>query len=96
MEELFTDANIKEVYESEHIRTATKRLRVIFDTKQEKADLHKVMETQCQYLTRTQRNGLLKLLEIFEAFLDGAFGTCKTAPVDFELKDDVKPIYLRP
>ena len=31
--EQFTDAYVKEVYESEHIRTATKRLRVILDDK---------------------------------------------------------------
>ena len=32
-EELFTNAYVKEVYKSEHVRTATKKLRVILDAK---------------------------------------------------------------
>ena len=43
--ELFTNAHVKEVYESEHVNTATKQLRVILYAKYEKANLHKVMET---------------------------------------------------
>ena len=30
---IFTNAYVKEVYESEHVHTATKRLRVILDAK---------------------------------------------------------------
>ena len=70
----------------EHVHTATKRLRVILYTKYEKADLHKVMETQCKHLTETQRNALLKLLQKSEELLDGTLGTWKTYPVNFELK----------
>ena len=55
-EKLFTDYYVKEVYESEHVCTATKQLRVILNVKYENADLHKFTETQCQYLTMTQRN----------------------------------------
>ena len=47
---------------SEHVSTATKRLRVILYDKYEKSDLHKVIETQCQHLTMTQRNEFPKLL----------------------------------
>ena len=65
-EESFTNAHVEEVYESENVRTATKRLRVILDAKYEKEDLHKVMENQCQHLTTTQRNELLRLLHKFE------------------------------
>ena len=54
--ESFTNANTREVYESEHVRTTTKQLRVILDAKYEMEDLHKVMETQCQNLTITQRD----------------------------------------
>ena len=32
-EELFTNAYFKEVYKSEHVRTATKQFRVILDAK---------------------------------------------------------------
>ena len=50
------------------------------------------METQCQHLTMIQRNELLKLLQKFEELFDGTLGTWKTDSVDFELKDDWKPI----
>ena len=39
-----------------HVCTSTKLLRLILNSKYEEADLHKVMETQCQHLTMTQRN----------------------------------------
>ena len=42
-----------------------------------KKNLHKVMENQCQHLTVTQRNELLKLLQKFEDFFDGTLGTWK-------------------
>ena len=83
-EEQFTDDYFKELYKSEHIRTSTKRLRLILDSKYEKSDLHKVMEAQCQHLTMTQRNELLKLLQRFEDLFDGTLGTCKTDPVGFK------------
>ena len=70
----------------EHVRTATKQLCVILDAKYEKADLHKVMETQCQHLTVTQRNELIKLLQKFKELFDGTLGTWKADPVDSELK----------
>ena len=50
------------------------------------SDLHKVMETQCQHLTMTQRNELLKLLQIFEYFFDGTLGIWKIDPVYLDLK----------
>ena len=92
----FTNDYSKEVYESQHLRTATKLLRIILDTKYEKADLHKVIENQCQHLTMTQRNELLKLLQKSEELFDGTLVTWKTDPAGFELKEDVKPIYARP
>ena len=47
------------------------------------------METQCQYLTITQCNDLVKLLHKFEELFDGSLGPWKTDPVDFELKEYV-------
>ena len=55
-----TYAYAKEVYNSEHVSNTTKQLRVILDAKYEKVDLHKVMKTQCQYLTMIQHNNLQK------------------------------------
>ena len=46
------------------------------------------METKCQHLTMTQRDDLFKLLKKSEELFDGALGTRKTDPVDFELKED--------
>ena len=40
------------------------------------------METQCQHLTMTQRNELLKLLQKFEELFDGILGTWKTDTVE--------------
>ena len=74
------------MYESEHVHTNTKLLLVILYAKYEKADLHKVVETQCQDYTMTQRNDLLKSLQKFEELFDGTLGTWKTDPVDFKLK----------
>ena len=53
------------------------------------------METQCQHLTITQQNELLKLLQTSQQLFDGKFGTWITYPVDFDLKDDGKPICSR-
>ena len=50
------------------------------------------MENQCKHLTITQHKELLKLLQKFEELFDGTLGTWKTDPVDFELKEGVKPI----
>ena len=50
------------------------------------------METQCQNLTMTQRNNLLKLLHKLEELFDGTLGTWKNDLVYFELKEDAKPI----
>ena len=68
-EESFTNDYAEEVYELEHVRTATKTFNVILDAKYEKADSHKFMETQCQYLTEKLRNELLKLLKKLKSFL---------------------------
>ena len=95
-EEQFTDAYLKGVYELAHVRAATKQLRVILDAKYKKSDVHKVMETQCQRLTITQHNYLLKLLHQFEKLFDETLGTQKTYPVDFEQKQGEKTICLQP
>ena len=42
-----------------------------------------------------KHNELLKLLPESEKLFDGIFGTWEIDPVEFELKEDVKPIFLR-
>ena len=53
------------------------------------------MQNQCKYLKLTERNELLKLLQKNEELFDGTFGTWKTDPLYFRLKEDAKPIFLR-
>ena len=48
-EELFTDAYAEEVYESAHVRSATKQLCVILYAKYKKSDLHKVMKLRVKF-----------------------------------------------
>ena len=47
-------------------------------------------------MKETRHNELLKLLQKIEELFNGTLGTCKIDPVDFELKEDVKPICSRP
>ena len=79
---LFKNAYVEELYGSEHVSTSTKILCVILYAKYEKSYLHKVMETQCQHLTVTQHNELIKLLQKFKYFFDGTLGTWKVDTVD--------------
>ena len=95
-EEQFTNDYVKDEYDSDHIHTATKLLRVLLDAKYETADLHKVMENKCQHLTMTHLNELLILMQKFEELFDGTLSTWKIDPLYFELKEDEKPICSRP
>ena len=54
-------------------------------TSTKNVDLHKIMETQCQHLTVTQNNDLIKLLHSIEELFDETIVTYKIDPVDFEL-----------
>ena len=74
---MFTDTYVKEVYESEHVHTTTKQLRIILDSKYKNTNLQKVIETLCRHLEMTQSNELLKLLQKSEEFFDGILGTWK-------------------
>ena len=50
------------------------------------------MVNQYQNITMTQRDELLKLLQISKEFFQGTVGTWKTDPLYLELKEDTKPI----
>ena len=54
------------------------------------------MKNQCQNLTETQRNELIKLLQKIEELFNKTLGTWKTDPVDFEFKKYAKPICSQP
>ena len=61
-----------------------------------KSNLQKVIETQCQHSTMTQRNVLVKLLQRFEESFDGTLGTRKKDPLEFDLIEDTKTICSQP
>ena len=67
-------------------------MRVILDDKYEKADLNKDTKNQCQYLTETQHNELMKSLQKSEELFYGTLGTWKTHLLDFELEEGAKLI----
>ena len=71
-------------------------MRRILDTRYKKVNLNKIMIEKCQHLTATDRHRILHLLNKFEDLFDGTLGTWKTTPVVLELKDDAKPVCLRP
>ena len=72
-------------------------MRKTLDAKYKNANLNEVMTKQRQQqLTDTERHKLLYILKKFEDLFDGMLGTWNTTPVDLELKDDVKPVCLRP
>ena len=76
-----------EIKELEQVHNYTKWLREILDAKYENSDLNKVMKNQCQYLTETKCNELLKLLQKIEELFYVTIGTWKTHPADFVLKN---------
>ena len=79
---MFTNAYAEEIHELEQVYTPTKWLCAILDANYEKADLNKFMETQCQHLTETQCNKLIKKSQNFEDLLDGTLVTWKIDTVD--------------
>ena len=80
---VFTNSYVEEVYDSEDVRTSTRRLRIILDAKYEKVDVNKVVETQCQHLIMTQRIVLFKKNQKIERLFDGTLGTWKKNHWDF-------------
>ena len=57
-----------------------------------KAHLHKDKKNQCQQLTETQRNELLKLLQKFKYLFNVTLSTWIIYQIDFELKEGANPI----
>ena len=51
------------IHESKQVRTYTKTLHLILGAKYECEDLNKVMKNQYQYLTETQHDEVVKILQ---------------------------------
>ena len=59
----------RKVHESEQVRTSTKWLRIILDSKYEKGRFKFETKLLFQHLTEKQSNELIKLLQKFEELL---------------------------
>ena len=81
----------EEVAMHEELFAATK----ILDAKYEKPDISATVDTYT-HLSIAERTKLKTLLYKFEDLFQGTLGEWNTAPVDLELKDGMKPPYLRP
>ena len=93
-EESFLNAYVNGCHESEPVCTATNRVRTIIYANYENADLYKIINEHYQHLTVTKQYKLLILLKKYEGLFDGSLDTWDTKPVDFELKEDTKPVCL--
>ena len=70
--------------EPKSTREATERAIKILDSKYEKADLNKIVDS-AENLNQTQKQMLLQLLKQYEALFDGTLGRWRTTPVKIEL-----------
>ena len=87
-------ASIAQIAEPISTREATERVVRILDSNYAKANLDEVAEAATN-LTEAERSMLLDLLKEFEDLFDGTLGQWNTAPVEIELKPDVKPVSAR-
>ena len=96
-EESFINLYVDEDLESENAIKSTHRIRRTLDVKYKKFDLNGVMTKQCQKnLTDTEHHAILQLLKKFDDIFDCTLDTWNSTPVDLELKDNAKPVCLRP
>ena len=80
---------------SEQACTSTKQLRVILDTKYEKADLNNVTEENSNI---SQKQNVMNCQNCYKLLKSCSMEHLapEKKPVELELKEDVKPICLRP
>ena len=81
---------VMQTVEPASTREATGRMVKILNSTYEKSDLKQVSDDATQ-LDAEWRTLLLRLLEDFEEFFDGALGDWYTELVDLELKPGSKP-----
>ena len=68
------NAYAEEIYKSEQVRTAAKRLCVILDAKDENSDLNMALKKNANILIKIKHNELLKFLQKSEELFDGTLG----------------------
>ena len=77
--------------ESTVVKEVTNQVTRILDAMYERADLNKIIETNCKHLSSIQQKLMLNLLKEFEPLLDGTLGTFQTNPVDCLLYTSPSP-----
>ena len=77
--------------ESTVVKEVTNQVTRILDAMYERADLNKIIETNCKHLSTIQQKLMLNLLKEFEPLLDGTLGTFQTNPVDCLLYTSPSP-----
>ncbi len=66
-------------------------LKILLDSKYEKADLPAIIRENRSHLTADDREKLLSVLLKFELLFNGTLGDWKLPPVFFELKEGMQP-----
>ncbi len=83
--------------EPQSMLEATKGLIEILDAKYEKANLEAITEEDClNYLSATDKDKLLKLLQEFEELVNGTLGDWDCNPIFLQLKEGAQPYHGRP
>ena len=95
-EESFINSYVGEYFESGSAISATRRMRSILDAKDRKAYLNKVMTKQFQHLNIEERKILINILSKSEDLFRDPLGVCNTNQVYLELRENTKPVLLRP
>ena len=85
----------EELWESEHVLDATRRMRRILDTKYQKANLSKIVSNS-KHLSNDKQSMLYDVLTKYGSSFDVTLGTCKTKPLDIELHTGSKPYHSNP
>ena len=86
---------VEEIRESEQVCTYTKQIHVILDTRYGKEDLNNFMKNQCQHMTETQCNELLKLLQKMKSCSMENLAPRRTDKIDFKLNEGAMSICSR-
>ena len=96
LEESLIKFHVDECLEYDITISLTCRIRRVINAKYEKADLNIVMVKKCQHLRPEELYILPNLLSKSEDLFDGTLGTWNTTSIDLELKENTKPVCLRP
>ena len=83
------------ISDTDTIEEDTERLSKILHSKYSRTDLPSYVEEQA-YLSSTERESLLSLLQQYEPLFDGTLGQRKGEPYHIQLKEDATPYHGRP